>query len=146
MAGKRQKPSRWTITHAASEWDIHASTLSKRIKTAGIAAGKDGMFSTKQIDAAKNGDLPAEKLRLTREQADKLALENAEKRGHLIDLTQLAPVINKAIASIKAEIDGLAYVEREDKDRLMLKCGELWDKSFEPTRGDEADLEPAGAV
>ncbi len=48
------------MPQAASEFDIHAATLAKRIKTAGIEPGTDGKWSTVQICAAVFGDMESE--------------------------------------------------------------------------------------
>src|SRR6185369_3485780 len=132
------KSIRWTLELAASEFPINRTTLGKRLKQANIKPDKDQRFSTKSICDAVFGNLAGERLRLVREQADRVALENAKERRELISVREIAP--------IKAEIDSISYIERDDKDKILVKCGGLWDQSFNPVGTDQTDVEPAAAV
>lgn len=76
---------RWTIEKAAAEWDINPRTLSKNLKTDGILAGPDGKWSTKQINAAVNGDVDAERRANLREDT---ALKTASKEREMIELAK----------------------------------------------------------
>ena len=140
------KSIRWTLELAASEFPINRTTLGKRLKQANIKPDADQRFSTKSICDAVFGNLAGERLRLVREQADRVALENAKERRELISVREIAPIINRAIAAIKAEIDSISYIERDDKDKILIKCGGLWDQSFNPVGTDQTDVEPAAAV
>lgn len=137
---------RWEVGIAAKEWGVHRQTLSARLKRENLLPGKDGCFSTAQIDEAINGDLEGERLRELRERADKLALENAQTRRDLISLAELAPVINRAIVAIKAEIGAITYIEQDDKDKILARCGELWSESFGASRPNAIDLESPAPV
>src|SRR5262245_21288315 len=117
------KPIRWTRERAGMEFRIDSRALSKNLRKAEIEPGKDDCFTTLQICAAVFGDIASERLRLVKEQADKLALENAEKRRDLISVSELSPVINRAIAAIKARISSASNLDREDKDKLLHELG-----------------------
>ncbi len=48
-------------------------------------------------------DLQKERARLAKEQADKTAMENEERRGNLVDVTKIAPLWANLAASIKTK-------------------------------------------
>jgi hypothetical protein len=86
ISKKQSKPLRWTIELACYEFGINSRTLSTRLRLAGITPGKDGMYSTKEIDAAKNGDIQGERLRKEKGLADKLEIQNRKELGELIEV------------------------------------------------------------
>ena len=138
----RVRAIRWTLKGASSEFGIHPATLAKRIKTQGVEKGNDGRFSTKQICSAVFGDIDSEKLRLVREQADKFALDNAERRGDLIDLPKLSDAVNRQLNAIKAHLYA-SSLEEEDKDKLLADIQRFWDCIEEIPRDDQDDAEQA---
>lgn len=74
---RKSEPIRWTVDRAAVEFGIAHKTLRTKLALAGTNPGEDGRYSTKQIDAAIHDDISEERIRLTKEQADKTALQNA---------------------------------------------------------------------
>ena len=73
-----------------------------------------------------SADLQTEKLRLTRETADSVALRNAHERKELVKLSDIAAGLNRAISGIKATIMAASNLEREAKEKLLLECGRMW--------------------
>lgn len=116
---KVSSPARWTKEVAAREFNINPRTLANRITTFAIEPGNDGMFSTKQICDAVFSDIDAEKLRLTREQADKLELENETSRGNLIHVEELVQRLGKFLSAAKLRIYSNQKLENEEKDKLV---------------------------
>ncbi len=55
-------------------------------------------------DAASRPNLDGERARLAREQADKLAMENAISRGELVHVDDAAAMIEEVVVAIKAKI------------------------------------------
>jgi phage terminase Nu1 subunit (DNA packaging protein) len=49
-------------------------------------------------------DIAAEKLRLTKEQADKVALDNQERQGRLVDVRIIAETVNDSLRSMRAAV------------------------------------------
>lgn len=84
--GRPTEPVRWTFNFASSEFGVSIDTISKRMKGAGLLAGQDGCYSTKQIATAVYGDLELERIGLTR--AEKIAQEvkNQVEAGELVDV------------------------------------------------------------
>ena len=83
---------RWSIAGAAPEFGVHAKTLSARLKTAGIAPGPDGQFSTREICRAVFSDLTKERTRLTREEANLKELDRKAREGELMETAEVRRV------------------------------------------------------
>ena len=113
MPLKGIKTVRWTIEFAASEFGKPRERVSLALKTAGIRAGKDGTFSTRQIAealyesaalerearAAKHREQidQAEMTRLDRETKEKTLMERPHVREMLSDgLTKIAQIIRQS--------------------------------------------------
>jgi hypothetical protein len=78
------QPCRWSAVTAGREFDLAKDTVKKRLIAAKQDSGEDQCWSTLQIITAIFGDLHGKRLRLTKQQADSYALENAERRGELV--------------------------------------------------------------
>ncbi len=113
---------RWTRADIARELGMDVRTVGKKL----VAAELDGVdgLTTRQVFAAMVGDLTAERTREAKERADKLALENAEKRRELVPAREYIRVMSKCLESIKATIVSAANLETEDKDKILAACRE----------------------
>ncbi len=130
---------------AVAEFGIDAKTLAKRMRAIGIEKGRDGCYSTKDICAAVFGDIDAEKLREVKERADKLALENAEKRGELVDVRALADAMNRPLAAMRQRIASAVELLPEEREELGRDIQKLYASIFEVAGHDGSDAEPAAA-
>lgn len=135
---------RWNLETAAREFGLNQATLRKRINLLGIVAADDGMFSTAQIHMAVC-EYDQDMRRKARADADTAEDEREARRRNLVSVNELSPIINRAISAIKARIDSASNLEREDKDKIMLDLGKLWDGAFGVAPADKADVEPATA-
>lgn len=99
----KAKPLEWTIEMAARECGVAPRTLSSRLTTSGTKPDAAGHFTTAQIIAALNGNIDAERLRKTKEEADKLELDNRRRRGELLDA-----------AEVKAAIERICFIQRQN--------------------------------
>ncbi len=77
-----------------------------------------------------SAELQTEKLRLTRETADSIALRNAAERKELAPLGDIAAGLNRAITGIKAVIMAASNLEREDKEKILKACGDMWQQGL----------------
>ena len=130
-----------TSTATAAEWareigfDRH--TLMKRIMEMDIqptgkvekgkAAGSDVYRIRDLFKAALGGDIEAERLRKTREEADKLALQNARSRGELIEIASVKRLGQEVVKSVTTCILNMPMTD-EEKDsclRNLLALGEM---------------------
>jgi hypothetical protein len=121
----KAKSIRWTLENAGSEFGCDSKTLASRIKRAGITAGKDGMFSTRDIAAAVFGDIESEKLRETRHRANLLEIEEQEKRRESIPAAQVLELWSATVIALKQAVWN--FDAPEDVRRKWL--GELRDLS-----------------
>ena len=110
---------RWSAFKASAEFGIDRLALTKAIKQNSIEPGKDGKFSTKQICNAVFGDIDSERLRLTREQADKIFLDNQKRKGELIERRAVRDFIGKVFVNIRQRITASHLIE-EEKDEMLL--------------------------
>ena len=118
MARKKRESFEWTTAVIVAELGKDARTVGKMLKSAGLDG--DGPWNSVQIFRAMTGDLTAERIRETRERADKLALENAEKRRETVPVQEFGQWLLQACDRLKATIRGAANLEDEDKDKLIL--------------------------
>jgi phage terminase Nu1 subunit (DNA packaging protein) len=135
---------RLTLDQAAAEFAIDRRTLARRLSENQIAPGEGG-YSILQCHRACFGDIDEEKLRLTKEQADKLGLENQMRRGELVEVRVVAESINRAIGSIRGYVLGLTHLPEEDRDEILLKCKALYESAFGNPGDDTDDVESAAA-
>ena len=143
---------RWTVKLGAAEYGTNERTIKSRLNKLGIIAGKDGMFSTQQVHAG--ACLHDENVRrIAAAEAEVAEMDLAERQQKLISVDALAPVINRVIAAIKARIDSASNLEREDKDKILLELGKLWDSAFGvapspvgAAQADAANVEPSAKV
>ena len=108
---------KWTLTNAGIEFGVSRETLRKQLTVAEIP--KKDTYSTKEICRAVFGDIENERLRLCREQADKLALDNEQSRQQLVPLSELLPKLEQYVAAARARIDGDPKLDRDEKDKIM---------------------------
>ena len=135
---------KWNRLMICREIGMDARTVGKRLAEANIRAKA---MSTRQVISALHGDIDSEKLRLVREQADQVALKNAEARKELVALADIASGLNRAISGIKATIMAASNLEREDKEKILKACGDMWQSSLSgPSQPDESDMESTAAL
>jgi phage terminase Nu1 subunit (DNA packaging protein) len=142
---RKLKEMRWNKELAASEFGINPRTLTDRIRKYGILAGKDKKFSTRDICSAVFGDIDAEKLREVKERADKLALENAEHRGELVDVKRLAEAMNRPLSAMRSRIASAVELLPEEREELGRDIQKLYASIFEVAGHDSSDAQSAAA-
>jgi len=128
----KSNPVRWSLLHAQFEFGVDRKTLQKRLNAEEVEPGKDGKYSTKQIASAVFGDIQGERLRKTREEADNLALKNAELRGELVQVALVKQMISEIILANKQTILA-SQLEQEGKNEILANLealgGIAWDKA-----------------
>lgn len=114
--GEKYRPIAWTQTKIAREFGMDSRTVGKRLAT---LPTKKAKFTTLEVCRALFGDMDSEKLRLTREQADKVALENAEARRELVPAGAMYESVGKCFSALVTTIQACSYLETEDKNKLI---------------------------
>lgn len=127
---------RWTVNRAAGEFGTTHQTLTRRLLALGVVPAEDGFYSTKQIASAVFGDKDGERIRLLKEQADKIELENAQTRREQAPMVQVEKVwvgwalairdavrdqeipheMKQAILTAVRDVDPEEYFKEEDPD------------------------------
>jgi len=123
----KEKVIRWSKWRAASEFGIDQKTLTGRLTRYGIEPGRDNNYTTKQICDAVFGDIDNEKLRLTKEQADKLEIENAQSRGDLVKMSEIVDVMQRGLQAMTATVMGMTDLQVEHREKIieqLRECGE----------------------
>jgi phage terminase Nu1 subunit (DNA packaging protein) len=130
---------KWNLHTAAREFGVSRETIKKRLTVAEIE--KKATYTTREIVRAIFGDIDSEKLRLCREQADKLELENAESRKTMVPVGDLVPLLGKFLSAARARLDGDPKLEREEKDKIIEDLGKCLDVAcgFAPGTAPAAD-------
>lgn len=104
---------RWTREVAASEFGLNPRTVTKRIKQAGLRAGDDGCFSTRDIAAALFGDYEGERVRKMRAEADLLEMDRDEKLRRLLPAEAVGRVWEGIVVGARAVIGRMRISESE---------------------------------
>ena len=123
MAGK-QKPIRWTVEKASMEFGVHRRTITQRIREAGIEAGEDGKYSTRDIADTIYGSLGAERLGKTRAERELLEIELGKERRDLIPSRRVYSLLEDVFVSVKMKILGSSMSEVE-QDKLLVELSRL---------------------
>lgn len=105
-------PQSWSITGGAVELGVDRRVLAKRVAVL-VPAREEGntkYYWMKDLAKVLHGidtkalTLDAEKTRLTKEQADKTAMENEVQRGNLVDVSLIAKAWDIVGANIKTRM------------------------------------------
>jgi phage terminase Nu1 subunit (DNA packaging protein) len=131
----------WTRSDIIRELGKDSRTVGKMLAAADLDSRET--WTTRQVFAAMVGDLTAERTREARERADKLALENAQRRGELVEPGKFVAVMSRTLESIKATIQAAPNLEAEDKDKLLKACQLALTGTVKRVGGVGADTEPA---
>jgi len=106
---------KWSVSEAATHAGISREKMRLRLKAAGHATERGARFSPAEVIAAMIGSYDAERTRETRERADKLQLENAEKRKELVTMAD-------AIEVAVAPWEPVARMVKDMPARLSTRC------------------------
>jgi phage terminase Nu1 subunit (DNA packaging protein) len=93
-------------------------TLKKRLDAAGHNPNEEGLYTVLQAHLAISGDIESEKLRLTKEQADKVALENCVSRREYIPVQEAVSIVSRFAYSIRQKIMMLGITAEEKRTFL----------------------------
>jgi len=135
---------RWSVGRAAAEFGLDPKTLSGRIKAAGVLAGSDGKYSTRDIDCAIHCDYDNEKTRLTKEQADVVALKKAEMLRELVP----AKLVERVWAGVMADLrQKISFLELPDGKKAEI-LADLQDIPIDDyfTAASQSDEEDPGRL
>lgn len=105
----------------------------------GEQPGGDGLYSTRQICAAVFGEYESERTRLAKEQADKVALENAESRRELIKVEDALEITRRFCAAIRAKFLASSLPD-DEKNAILREITRLAEADLAELPADEEDI------
>jgi hypothetical protein len=117
----QHEPLKWNLRKAAVELGTTVDTLKKSLNQISAEPDGDGLYTTGQLVRARFGELYQEKLRVQRETADRIAMENEITRGETLNRAELAKGFGALAAAMVARIatSGLSREAQEDLQREL---------------------------
>jgi hypothetical protein len=136
----RTKLLQWDQLMICREFGMDSRTVAKRL--AAVDLGEKSRWNTGEVCKAMFGNMAGERLRLVKEQADKLALENETRRETLVPVADLVQRLGKYLSAARARIDGDPKLDRDEKDKIITDLGQM----LSVLRGTRAGPAPADDV
>lgn len=91
----------------------------------GMTPQKGDLFHLRDLIAVLiGGDHEVEKFRKTKEEADRLALQNARSRGELVEIASVKKLGEKVMVAIRNRILNMPLTD-EEKDRCLVELMDL---------------------
>ena len=119
---------KWNASRAAREFDFSFNTVTKRLAQSGVKPDADGFYTTKQMHAALFGDINGERLRKIRAEADQVEMENAIKRGELVNVEEFGKKWDSVFIKLKQTIKSSKLTEAEqfgilsELEKVLKEC------------------------
>jgi hypothetical protein len=129
MSAQVKAAMRWSLSDAEREFPTTRDTLARRLNQSGEQPGEDGKFSTHQICAAVFPAKDGERNRLAREQADAVALDNAERRRALIPVEDAKRLAGRYVYAVRQKIIGFNWSD-EEKNAVFAELRRLAEEDF----------------
>lgn len=148
---KKFKSIRWSLSQAGTEFNLSASTVSKRVKAAGILPGEDGKFSTVDIHKAicdqEEHRKEYEKLRagLIAAKTERARIESDIMTGKLVD-TKAFHAHSRELHIELREVILKSSLSEADQDSILALLAEIYQREKTPEQIAErtAELEKKG--
>jgi hypothetical protein len=115
----QNEPLKWNLRKAAVEFGTTVDTLTKSLRQVSAEPDADGLYTTGQLIQARYGELYQERLRVQRETADRIALENKITRAEVLDRAELMKVFSAVADEMTYRIQ-TSGLTREEKSDLQL--------------------------
>ncbi len=109
---------RWTISQAAREFGWDTTNLERARRAAGVNAGEDGRFSTRQIARVVFGDKESEVIENLRQQRRAAELKYAQASAELIPTASVVKLADKIIVPIRQRIMSSPLADQDKRDIL----------------------------
>jgi hypothetical protein len=120
----QNEPLKWNLRKAAVEFGTTVDTLTKSLNQTSQRPDADGLYTTGQLVRARFGELYQEKLRVQRETADRIALENEITRGETLNRAELAKGF-AAIADAMVSIITTSALSRTEQENLQRELASI---------------------
>ena len=139
---KFQKPIRWTIEHAASEFGINPRTLSGGLRRASLEPGEDSRFSTAQICSAIFGDKEAEEILKIREEREILQIKKGKLLNELLPAEAVERVWAAAVIGWRQKILGTDGLTDAQKREILIDLKTIPIDEYIEEMGSTSDPDP----
>ena len=120
----QHEPLKWNLRKAAVEFGTTVDTLKKSLNQISAEPDVDGLYTTGQLIRARYGELHQERLRVQRETADRIALENQITRGETLNKAALMQGFS-AIADAMVHIISTSGLSREAQEDLQRELASI---------------------
>jgi len=111
---------KWSIYAIQAEWGINRASAKAKLVQSGQNPDENGFWTTLQVfNALTGGDIKEQKLRETRERADKLALQNARARDQFLDAKDVRRAWEEIFQVMRAEVLGNSDLTEAAQDSLL---------------------------
>ena len=139
---KRTDPTHMTASRFAAAVGADRHEMLKRLREAGAkpVGTKNGgeLYTLRALHrAAAGGDERGERLRKLREEADKLAIQNARSRGELVEVIQVKRLGQSIMAGVRNRILNMPMTD-DEKDQCLRELLELGRVDWERQAGGDS--------
>jgi hypothetical protein len=118
-------PARFCELVGAGRHDVQKRLEAAEVKPVGSTSQGGRLYRLRDlVQALLGGDIEAEKLRKTKEEADKLELANARTRGELVEIAAVKRLGEKVTVAIRNRLLAMPLTD-EEKDRCLAELLEL---------------------
>lgn len=100
VTGRHGSSIRWTLLRASEEFGVTRETIRRGLRALGVDSA-DGTFTTRQVHTAIAGDLDAERIRDTRASANLKEMDEAERRGELVAMSDVERLYTDCLLPIR---------------------------------------------
>ncbi len=132
-----RKAVRMSLRDAEAELGTHRDTISKRLLQLGEKQGVDGLWSLRQICAAVFIDKEHERARLAKGQADRVELDNAERKRLLVPVEDALKLARKFTFATVGVIRRNERLTTEEKNAVIAEIRGLAATDFSVMPDDE---------
>jgi phage terminase Nu1 subunit (DNA packaging protein) len=133
MKRKPTEASAYTVAKFSQLVGFDRHSLASRIQDMGIEASGQSSAQGAELYSLRNlvravlgGDIAAEQLRVARETADKLALQNSRTRGELVEIASVKKLGEKVMIAIRQRILNMPLTD-DEKDKCLTELLNLKD-------------------
>ena len=129
------EPAGYTVARFAQLAGVDRHALAARVEAmrmepVGRSRNRTPVYSIRDlVRGVLGGDLEAERLRKTREEADKLALQNARSRGELVDASSVVRLGQQVMAAVRNRILSMPLTD-DEKDGCLRELLSLADMDW----------------
>lgn len=125
--------AKWCREVGGDRHEFQRKVAASGVKPTGEADGRSKgakLYRVRDlVNVALGGNYEAERLRKTKEEADKIALANAKERGEVVEIGAVIQFGEKVFAAVRQKILNMPLTD-EEKDKCLSELLSLKDKDW----------------